>query len=98
MSWFSGVTYIFFTDDVVEKCRANKEGRKDDVSADVIPPQEFSDMLINGAKELVNGTAGCLVAPIAEVVNEIFWRVVMSPIDAVSWGENINGERSVEWV
>ncbi len=84
MSWFSGMTYKFFTDDVVEKCRANNEGSKDKANADVIPPQEFSDMLINGAKELVNGTVVCLVAPIAEVVNEIFWRVVMSPIDAVS--------------
>ncbi len=82
MSWFSGVTYKFFTDDVIEKFRASTKGSKD--KANAVPPQEFSDMLINGAKELVNGTVVSLVAPIAEVANEIFWRVVMSPIDAVS--------------
>ncbi len=86
MSWFSGVTYKFFTDNVVEKCRASTMKSADKANADVIPPQEFSDMLINGANELVNGTVVSLVAPIAEVVNEIFWRVVMSPIDAVSGG------------
>ncbi len=92
MSWFSGVTYHFFTDEVIEKFRASVDGSKD--KANAVPPQEFSDMLINGANELVNGTVASLVAPISQVVNEIFWRVVMSPIDAVSWVKTYPRRRS----